>query len=57
MENTLENVFHVRLKQMMKPFIVGGITNKYSVYQTEEDKVLFVKRNSNLEVNNLLLPI
>lgn len=50
MKNALENLLHVGVKKLKKPVIIEAITNKYSLYQTEEKKLLFVKENSKLEV-------
>jgi len=49
MENALENLFNVKVKKLKKS-ITGGCINSGSVYQTEDEQLLFVKKNSKLGV-------
>lgn len=49
MENALENILHVSVKKLNKS-ISGGCINNGSVYQTEDNQLLFVKENSKLGV-------
>ncbi|VVC45486.1 Hypothetical protein CINCED_3A004193 [Cinara cedri] len=46
MENAIENLLNVKVKKLNKS-ISGGCVNSASVYQTEDNKLLFVKQNSN----------
>lgn len=54
MENALENLLNVSVKNLNKS-ISGGCINSSSVYQTEDDKLLFVKENSKPGVTFLFL--
>lgn len=54
MEIALENLLNVGVKKLKKS-ISGGCINSGSVYQTEENKLLFVKENSKLGVPNLFI--
>lgn len=54
MESALENILNVSVKKLNKP-ISGGCINSGSVYRTEHNKLLFVKKNSKLGVISLLL--
>lgn len=45
MESELENILNVRIKKLNKS-VNGGCINNGSVYQTEDNKILYVKENS-----------
>lgn len=49
MESELENLLSISIKKLNKS-VSGGCINSGSVYQTEDNKILFVKKNSKLGV-------
>lgn len=44
MEKAIENLLNVRVKKLNKS-VSGGCVNTASVYQTDDNKLLFVKQN------------
>lgn len=54
MESALENILNVNVKKLNRP-ISGGCINSGSVYETEDKKLLFVKKNSKFGVISLLV--
>lgn len=49
MESELENLLNVGVKKLNK-YVSGGCINSGSAYQTEDNRLLFVKQNSKLGV-------
>lgn len=49
MEKSLENLLNVRVKRLNQS-VSGGCVNTTLVYQTEDNKLLFVKQNSKVGV-------
>lgn len=54
MENALEDILKINVKKFTKS-ISGGCINKGSVYQTEDNKLLFVKENSKFGVISIYI--
>lgn len=53
MESALKNRLNVSVK-CLKDSVNGGCINKGSVYQTSDNRLLFVKRNSKFGVISVL---
>lgn len=53
MDNVLETLLNVKVKKLNRS-ISGGCINSGSVYETDGNKLLFVKQNSTVGVNFII---